>query len=614
MSEESAPQQGAPAEPPRPLLGRSGQGVADSVWDRIKRHKLVEWSLAYVAFGYAALHASQLLRETLELPTSVPRATLLVLTLGFPIALTLAWFHGHRARQRVSRPELFILIALLLAGGTVMWFTARSPFRAASEAPPGSAASSRVTAAPGFAPPAHSIAVLPFLNMSGDPQQDYFSDGITEELLNSLARLSELQVAARTSSFSFRGQNLSASAIARSLNVGAILEGSVRRAGHRVRITAQLVNGLTGFHMWSQTYDRDLTDILKVQADVATTVAQELELRLAGDAQTRIQLGRTTDPEALDAYLRGQELLAESNWNVSKDDLLRQALAHFDRAIERDPNYALAFVGKSQTLVALGFHFADQSEALANAARARAAAEQAVALAPELGVAHLALGGVLGLAMMDFSAAAPEYDRALALEPGSSEVQRAYGNFAAMLGRAEPALRASYRAVSLDPHNASVHSDLGFTLLSLRQYDQALAALRQAEMLDPRSEWTKVQIARVLLAQGSAEQAWQLGRSLSPSAGHQILALAEYQLGRRAEAATELAQFKAVSGGEAGVGVEYAMVLAQWGRKDEALQALAKAVRDRGADLQLWRTSWELDPLRNEPAFKALERQLNFPP
>jgi TolB-like protein len=612
MSEEAAPQQSTPTQPLP--VDRSGEDLADSVWNRIKRHKVVEWSLAYIAFGYAALHASQLLRETLELPVSVPRVTLLVLTLGLPIAVTLAWFHGHRARQRVSRAELSILIALLLAGGTILWLTARSPHHGSSEALHASTAGPQANAVPAFAPPPHSIAVLPFLNMSGDPKQDYFSDGITEELLNSLARLSELQVAARTSSFSFRGQNVSTSSIARSLNVGTILEGSVRRAGQRVRITAQLINGVTGFHMWSQTYDRDLTDILKVQADVATAVAGELELRLAGGAQSRIELGRTEDPEAFDAYLRGQKLFTESDWNVSNDDALRAAVTQFDRAIARDPAYAMAYVGKSLALGALTFHVNNENELHSVAAQARESAERAVALAPGLGAAHLALGHVLGLVLMDFTAAAPEYERALALAPGDARVQQGYASFAVIVGHAEPALRAARRAVALDPQNIGTLNSLGFTLLGLRQFDEALVALHHAEVLDPKSEWTRIQIARVLLAQGKVEQACQLGESLSPQAGHQVLAIGYYKLGRPVDATRELEMYKAVSGGDQGVGVEYAMVLAQWGRKDEALKALAKSVRDRSTDLQLWRTSWELDPLHTEPAFQALERQLNFPP
>ncbi len=168
-----------------------------------------------------------------------------------------------------------------------------------------------VQTAPGgvasFSPPPHSIAVLPFVNMSGDQEQEYFSEGLTEELLNSLARVNELQVAARTSSFSFQGQHPDIVTVAHRLNVGAVLEGSVRRSAHTVRITAQLVNGVTGFHLWSQTYDRDLGDVLKLQTEIANDVAAALKVTLLGDVTAKVELGGTRNPAAFDAYLRAKK-------------------------------------------------------------------------------------------------------------------------------------------------------------------------------------------------------------------------------------------------------------------------------------------------------------------
>ena len=189
-----------------------------SIWDRIKRHKVVEWTLAYVAFGYALLHGVQMLREAFDWPLLVSRLTAVGLVLGAPLVVTLAWFHGHRARHRVSGQELSILIALLVVAGSVMWWVSRNTHNRTT-----ASADTNHLAVP-FNPPAHSIAVLPFVNMSGDKEQEYFSDGLTEELLNSLAGINELQVAARTSAFSFKGTNTDISTIARKLNVGAVLE------------------------------------------------------------------------------------------------------------------------------------------------------------------------------------------------------------------------------------------------------------------------------------------------------------------------------------------------------------------------------------------------------
>jgi TolB-like protein len=197
-----------------------------------------------------------------------------------------------------------------------------------------------------FNPPAHSIAVLPFVNMSGDTTQDFFSDGISEEILNSLSRLNVLQVAARTSSFSFKGQSTDITDIAHKLNVGAILEGSVRRTSNTVRITVQLINAVSGFHMWSQTYDRKLTDILKVQTDVATAVAQQLNIRLTSAETETLELGGTQNSAAYEAYLRGAQLLA--SWDTGEADL-RAAHVALDQAIALDPKYALAYVSHCLT-------------------------------------------------------------------------------------------------------------------------------------------------------------------------------------------------------------------------------------------------------------------------
>src|SRR5262245_30373226 len=277
----------------------------DAFWARVRRHKVVEWTLAYVAFGYALLHGVQMLREAFEWPLLVSRIIAIGLVLGVPIAVTLAWFHGHRARHRVSGQELSILIALLVVAGSVLWWVSRHTHERV--ALPSAANSAASPSAATFNPPAHSIAVLPFVNMSGDKEQEYFSEGLTEELLNSLSRINELQVAARTSSFSFQGEHPDIATVAHKLNVGAVLEGSVRRAANTVRITAQLVNGITGFHLWSQVYDRDLGDVLKLQTEIATAVASALKVTLLGNEATKIELGGTHNPGAFDAYLRGSK-------------------------------------------------------------------------------------------------------------------------------------------------------------------------------------------------------------------------------------------------------------------------------------------------------------------
>jgi TolB-like protein len=315
----------------------------DSFWARIRRHKVVGWALAYVAGGYALVHGVHLLREAFEWPPLVSRITVIGLVLGIPVAVTLAWYQGHRAQHRVSGPEFSILIALLVVAGSVLWYVSRHE-RSAAFAPDNASHSSTSQAA--FNPPAHSIAVLPFINLSGDREQDYFSDGLTEELLDSLAAIKELQVAARTSAFTFKGKDKDLGKIARQLNVSAILEGSVRRSGRTIRVSAHLIDAVTGFHLWSKTYDQDLGDVLKLQTEIASAVAQALRVTLLADVSEKIELGGTHNPAAFDAYLRGLE--AYQSRHESSD--VPAAIAAYTEAIRLDPNYALAFAARAFAL------------------------------------------------------------------------------------------------------------------------------------------------------------------------------------------------------------------------------------------------------------------------
>ena len=239
-----------------------------SIWDRIKRHKVVEWTLAYVAFGYALLHGVQMLRETFEWPLLVPRLTVAALVLGAPIAVTLAWYHGHRARHRVSGQELSILIALLVVAGSVLWWVSRNTH----ERVPSVAAGSTAT----FNPPAHSIAVLPFVDMSEKHDQEYFADGMAEEILDILAKIPQLTVIGRTSSFQFKGHTEDLRAIGEKLRAAYIVEGSVRKTAARIRVTGQLIDARSGAHLWSDSYDRDFGDVLTLQDEIATSIARAM--------------------------------------------------------------------------------------------------------------------------------------------------------------------------------------------------------------------------------------------------------------------------------------------------------------------------------------------------
>ena len=462
-----------------------------------------------------------------------------------------------------------------------------------------------------FTPPPHSIAVLPFVNMSGDAGQEYFSDGISEELLNSLSRLNELQVVARTSSFSFKGQSVDVSTIAHKLNVGVILEGSVRRAGNTVRITAQLINAVSGFQMWSQTYDRDLSDILEVQTDVATSVAQQLKVQLIGDEVDRIEVGGTKNRDAYEAYLRGTQI-------VSTGDIApvnsRAALASFDQAIALDKDYALAYVGRTRALYLSSITAMPEARAELRAL-AMQAAERAIALAPTLGEAHMALATTVSRSQLNFTAAAPEYERALALSPGSAYVQRMFAIFAVELGHNEIALDAARRAVRLDPRDVQAHMTLATVLAIARRYDESLAALRDALALGHRVHLIEAGRASVLLASGQIEPARQTCESAATPMDdhdrHFCLALVYRALRRQADAEHELKALQALDGDASAY--EYAEIFAQWRDTPQALQWLNKAVRLQDPSFEKLKIDGLLDPIRSEPQFKAIAARMNFP-
>jgi TolB-like protein len=300
-----------------------------------------------------------------------------------------------RASRR-SKPVLLALIALVVLVA-LTYFLANKLWIAKRATPEAAARAGAVSTT--FNPPPHSIAVLPFVNMSGDKEQEYFSDGLTEELLNSLSEINELQVAARTSAFSFKGTNTDIGTIARKLNVGAVLEGSVRRSANTIRITAQLINAVTGFHLWSKTYDRDLGDVLKLQTEIATAVASALKVTLLGDVAAKVELGGTGNPAAFDAYLRGAR--AYSSIRDTKD--LPAAIAAYTEAIRLDPHYALAFAGRSLALSSVALEAETPAAVREGYDKAQADARQALILAPDLAQAHVALAAVAENGTLDFT-------------------------------------------------------------------------------------------------------------------------------------------------------------------------------------------------------------------
>jgi len=506
---------------------------------------------------------------------------------------------GKAFRSRVLAASI---VALAAVGFTYLalekLWTARPPVVVQG------ASSPVVASSVAFNPPPHSIAVLPFVNMSGDKEQEYFSDGLTEELLNSLAEINELQVAARTSAFSFKGTNTDIATIARKLNVGTVLQGSVRRSGNTVRVSTHLINAVTGFHVWSRTYDRALGDVLKLETEIAHAVAGALKVNLLGDEATKIELGGTHNPAAFDAYLRASKAL-----NTPTAGSIQTAIEQYGEAIRLDPNYALAFAARSTLLAGPADSVKDTAATRDAFDKARADAQQAIALAPDLAEGHIALG-YLFQRLLDFTQARDEYERAAALAPGSALVLRESGRFAVSMGHFDTGLAAVRRAVTLDPLNPRSHYLLGLTLFLARRYDEAVGAYAGAITLD--SNHTAHALRGLAYYElGNLESARSTCET-KPAywASHLCLAVTYDKLGRRADAEAELAKIKAA--GDDGA-YSYAAIYAQWGGTAKALEWLETAMRLRDARLQYAKTDPLMDPLREEPRFQAIERALKFP-
>jgi len=516
------------------------------------------------------------------------------------IARSAAVGSGRLSRFR----SVWLTIGVVIVAGAAYLFIEK-PWIAKPAPPLKPAASSDATVA--FNPPPHSIAVLPFVNMSGDKEQEYFSDGLTEELLNSLAEINGLQVAARTSAFSFKGTNTDIGTIARKLNVGAVLEGSVRRSGNTVRVTTQLINAATGFHLWSRSYDRNLGDVLKLETEIAGDVASALKVSLLGDEAAKMELGGTRNPAAFDAYLRGRKASLAAHGNKDR----QTAIAAYTEAIRLDPNYALAFANRS---LALSENAGSASGPAVREGfdKAQADARKAIALTPGLAEGHVALAFYFEIGALDFTRANEEYERALALAPGNARVLQDYGLFAVKMGQTEAGIAALRHAVVLDPLNRDSHASLGVALYFGRQNKEAIAALQDALALDPEDPASSAFRGLAYYALGDFERARASCEGKPDDWWNQwCLTVAYDKLGRHADADSVLSKVQAVLGDADAY--QYATIYAQRGDGAKALELLETAMRLRDPGLGFLKTDPLMDPLRKEPRFQAVMRELKFP-
>jgi TolB-like protein/Tfp pilus assembly protein PilF len=451
----------------------------------------------------------------------------------------------------------------------------------------------------------NSVAVLPFANLSGDPKQDYFSDGLSEEVLDALARLRQLQVAARTSSFSFKDKSVDVATIAARLGVAYVLDGSVRRDGNLIRVSASLIDARTGFKTWSETYDRKLDDIFAVQQGIASAVAQALQVELAGDDLPQAAQGGTSSTLAYDEYLKGRQLVDKS----ASEGEWRQALARFDAALAADPAYANAHAARARALIALANAFLPADQVGAAHDNALASAQRAVALAPRSADSQSTYGYALVSTRLDFTGAAAPFQRSLELGGGDADILIRYGLYACRTGKAEQGLKALRSAVSLDPLNPRAHKSLAMGLYAAHDYPGAVDAMRRALALSPSMTLAHWVIGDSLLALGNAAGA-EAEYKLEPVPWAKItgLAVAAARAGRKDEAKALLDRLVKEFGD--GNLYQQAEVRAQLGDVDAAVASLRRArnVDDIGL-FYVWTDPW-LDPARADPVFKSFVAKL----
>src|SRR5690348_7606843 len=564
---------------------------------RLKQRKLVQWALAYIAAAFALIQVLDVVAQRFGWPDALERVLILALILGFFVTLVLAWYHGDNGAQKVTGTELLILALLLSIGGVVVWRNAKQN--------PQAYATETATAVPA---PGKSIAVLPFVNMSGDTKNDYFSDGITEEILDALAQVPNLKVAARTSAFAFKGKAEDLRKVGEVLDVATVLEGSVQKSGDEVRITAQLIDTRSGYHLWSEKYDRKLTSIFAVEDEISKAIADKLQVQLAGGNGQALVAQKTVDPRAHDFYLRGLTLLAARS--------VSDAVDAFQQAVTIDPDYAQAWAALAEAQALLPAYGSTPMQT-ANADSLESA-RRALAANPDVALAYVAQGMVY-MDQMRWAAADGAFRHALALAPGDAEALNQYGQFLEGVGQLEPALVQYDRALQRDPLSGVNGAIRVQMRLMLHRDDAATTAAQIKAILDAHPESLYVHRSAALIylnlhlypeAEAQARAAAVLNGT-DPEATVQVIrGIADPAL--RAQAVHSLETSQGNSGLKRDA-ILHAFFLVQLGERDRALAALEDyAAHGNGAIQQLlWFPAF--DPVRNYPRFKAVLKKIGLP-
>jgi TolB-like protein/DNA-binding winged helix-turn-helix (wHTH) protein/Tfp pilus assembly protein PilF len=456
-----------------------------------------------------------------------------------------------------------------------------------------------------------SLAVLPLDNLSGDASQNYFADGMTDELITDLAQISALRVISRTSVMAYKGARKSLPQIARELNVDAVVEGTVLRSGDQVRITAQLIEASTDKHLWSQSYEGDLRDTLALQNRVASAIADQIRISLTPQEKAALKDARVVKPEAYESYLKGRYF-----WNKRTADGLKVALAYFKQAIEEDPKYAHAYSGLADTYALLGdwqYTVMTPKEAFP---QAKAAAIKALELDSTLGEAHNSLAFVLDGFDWDFESAGKEFQRAIELNPGYATAHHWYAWHLSLLGRYDDAIAEMRKAENLDPLSLIINADLAELLVLAHSYDESIRQSRKTIEMDPNFALAHNQLAQAYLQKHMYDEAVaELKTAVQLSGGAPAfiasLARAYVASGKQSEAIKLLGDLKKRSNPTYSNAAEIAMIYASLGDTDQAMNWLEKGYDERFNPGVLLRPGF--DPLRSDPRFQELVHRVGLP-
>jgi TolB-like protein/Tfp pilus assembly protein PilF len=454
-----------------------------------------------------------------------------------------------------------------------------------------------------------SLAVLPLENFSRDPEQEYFADGMTEELITNLAQIGSLHVISRMSAMHYKGSKKPLPQIARELKVDAVLEGSVGRAGNRVRITAQLIDAATDRHLWAKSYERDLKDVLSLQSEVAQAVAREVRAAVTPEERARLERARPVDPEVHELYLQGRQHLGMA---IEKE--LHSAIALFERGLAKDPKDARCWAGLADAWANLSDFYLPPMVAMP---KAKEAAEKALQLDDSLSEAHTSLGFVYTIYEWNWAEAEKELRRALQLNPGYAPAHDWYGWLLAALGQPADSLRESRLARELDPLSPMIQTDAGWGAMVSRQPDEAIGPLKRAIELEPAYGMAHATLAIVYAQKGLRSEALAEARTAqevdhSPlvlaMAGGAIAAAGDFAGARKVlEQVKEITKTRYVCPYEVGV------IYAHLGEKNEAFRSLEKAFEVRSQCLPFLKVDPQLDPIRSDPRYADLVRRLAFP-